>query len=235
MIKSFVGALPAGRASQESGWQGCCRDPRPHQQDPGLRPGLSHAHGHAGGVTFARERVQEGPGSCHLAVVARGPRGVAQAAHGARGILGAALVSAWVPTPPQATCPRPPCGQDLTFGSPSISPEPAGKDTRLRSCARSSGAGYPRGFRSCNLGAMEVAGAAPRGHPRVWGQRSLRVASFSWRGDQGTSQCRRWQPGNLIGSRPGAWGSWCPPMKPVGGAQPLTQGSVHVVRLHRAH
>lgn len=24
--------------------------PRPHQQDPGLRPGLSHAHGHAGGV-----------------------------------------------------------------------------------------------------------------------------------------------------------------------------------------
>lgn len=50
MIKSFVGALPAGRASQESGWQGCCRDPRPHQQDPGLRPGLSHAHGHAGGV-----------------------------------------------------------------------------------------------------------------------------------------------------------------------------------------
>lgn len=169
--KSFVGVLPAGRASQESGWQGCCRDPRPHQQDPGL----SHAHSHAGGVlrreggarsaaqlrprlgpalpgtrgtrggweggegaaaapppgpprsrscsgpaaappgsarqapparrgrgwgvdagayAFARERVQEGPGSRHLAVVARGPRGVVQAAHGAGGVLGAALVSA---------------------------------------------------------------------------------------------------------------------------------------------
>lgn len=93
-----------------------------------------------------------------------------------------------------------------------------------------SGAGYPRDFRSCNLGAMEGVGATPRGHPRVWGQGSLRVAP-----PRSTSWCRRQQPGNLIGPCPGAWGSRYRPMKPVGGAQPLTQGSVHVVRLHRAH
>lgn len=43
---------------------------------------------------FARERVQEGPGGRHLAVVPRGARGVAQAGHGAGGALGAAAVSA---------------------------------------------------------------------------------------------------------------------------------------------
>lgn len=43
---------------------------------------------------FARERVQEGPGGRHLAVVPRGTRGVAQAGHGAGGALGAAAVSA---------------------------------------------------------------------------------------------------------------------------------------------
>lgn len=48
-------------------------------------------------------------------------------------------------------------------------------DTRFKRCARSTGTGYPGGFRSCNLRAMG-ARATPRGHPRVWGQGSLRIA-----------------------------------------------------------
>lgn len=163
-----MGALPAGRASQESGWQGCCRDrdltsrtlgsgrdyhtlmvmpgeycgeraargarlssgrgwgpPSRGQGEPGEDgkegegaaaappPGPPRSRScsgpaaappgsarqapparcgrgwgvDAGAYAFARERVQEGPGSRHLAIVARGPRGVAQAAHGAGGIL----------------------------------------------------------------------------------------------------------------------------------------------------
>lgn len=76
------------------------------------------------------------------------------------------------PPLPRPSAPRPSSVQDLTFGSPSISPEPAGRDTRLRRCALSSRTGYPRGFRFCNLGAMEGAGAKPRSHPRVWGQKT---------------------------------------------------------------
>lgn len=48
-------------------------------------------------------------------------------------------------------------------------------DTRFRGCAQSTGTGYPGGFRSCNLRAMG-ARATARGHPRVWGQESLRIA-----------------------------------------------------------
>ena len=95
---------------------------------------------------FARERVQEGPGGRHLAVVPRGARGVAQAGHGAGGALGAAAVSAKTgraappglcfshPSDPAAPSP-PPERRPLTFGNPSRSPEPVDRqtaDTRLR-------------------------------------------------------------------------------------------------------
>lgn len=48
------------------------RDPRPCQQDTGRRPGLSHAHGHAGGV-LRRERAARGRGSALAETGARPP------------------------------------------------------------------------------------------------------------------------------------------------------------------
>lgn len=118
----------------------------------------------AGAYAFARERVQEGPGGRHLAVVARGPRGVAQAAHGAGGVLGAAPVSARVP------CPRPPAPAHPT-------------------CRTS-----PSAARPCRSSLREKNGrlrcAAPREHPRPWAPGSLRAAPFPWSGSQDTSRCR---------------------------------------------
>lgn len=101
---------------------------------------------------FARERVQEGPGGRHLAVVPRGARGVAQAGHGAGGALGAAAVRAEHPAPrarprpprgptrtrplhagrPRSPAPRPPQERGpLTFGNPSRSPEPVDRQTAV--------------------------------------------------------------------------------------------------------
>lgn len=76
----------------------------------------------------------------------------------------------------QVTCPHPPSVHNLTFGSPSISPEPAGRQ-EAQMLVQSSGTGYPRGSRSRSrsLGTMEGAGVAPRGHLRAWGQGSLRA------------------------------------------------------------
>lgn len=76
----------------------------------------------------------------------------------------------------QVTCPHPPSVHNLTFGSPSISPEPAGRQ-EAQMLVRSSGTGYPRGSRSGSrsLGTMDGAGVALRSHLRAWGQGSLRA------------------------------------------------------------
>ena len=114
---------------------------------------------------FARERVQEGPGGRHLAVVPRGARGVAQAGHGAGGALGAAAVSAKTgraappglcfshPSDPAAPSP-PPERRPLTFGNPSRSPEPVDRqtaDTRLRRAGAGKSAPLRPGFWSAGF------------------------------------------------------------------------------------
>lgn len=95
----------------------------------------------AGAYAFARKRMQEGPGGRHLAVVARGPRGVAQAAHGARGVLGAAPVSAWVP-----------CSRSLAPTHPACTTSPSAarpyrpslrEDKKLRCWYGAQGQGIP--------------------------------------------------------------------------------------------
>lgn len=130
--------------------------PRPPRRGLPARP-LRPDAAAGGGVdavayAFARERVQEGPGGRHLAVVPRGARGVAQAGHGAGGALGAAAVRAEHPAPrarprpprgptrtrplhagrPRSPAPRPPQERGpLTFGNPSRSPEPVDRQTAV--------------------------------------------------------------------------------------------------------
>lgn len=258
------------------------RDPRPCQQDTGRRPGLSHAHGHAGGVlrreggararlssgrgwgppsrgqggtrggwgggegaapppppgpprswscsgpaaappgsarqapparrgrgwgvdagayAFARKRMQEGPGGRHLVVIARGPRGVAQAAHGARGVLGAAPVSAWVPCSRSPAPTHPACTTSPSAARP-YRPSLRG-DKKLRCWFGAQGQGIPGALVPLAWGQWRVQ-ALPSGATREFGGRGLSEPPLPWRGGQSTSGSRRRRPGTLVASCPGA-------------------------------
>lgn len=92
--------------------------PRPHQQDPGLRPGLSHAHGHAGGVLRreggARSAAQLWPRLGPTLPGTRGTRGGWEGGGRCRGRPptwpAAVTVLLWPRGRPAGVCPPGPSG-----------------------------------------------------------------------------------------------------------------------------